>query len=410
MTGENAVPHLSGVFPLDLLEREERPILTDETRAYYRNKTILVTGGGGSVGSAICREIVTCHPRRLVIFDIYENNAYDLCRELCATYDTDVVVEIGSVRDMIRLRQTFRRHKPDVVFHAAAHKHVALMEASPAEAIKNNVMGTRNTVEVSVETEVSSFILVSTDKAVRPTGVMGASKRLCEMIVLSAASDRERFGNTVFSAVRFGNVMGSNGSVVPLFARQIASGGPVTLTDRRVTRYFMTLREAAQLLMTAGAMARSGDLFVLDMGQPVSILSLAEHMIRREGLEPGVDIAIREIGLLPGEKLYEEPLDDTESLRTTAHDLIYVDRSSEHMYSAATVKAAVEDVCHALHSVELLNMSDLEEDMRGRALIIAALQRAVPEYLPADIHGMGAESTAIVSVIKYPDLDEGGSP
>ena len=383
MAGENMSCLLSEALLEDLLERQERPILTEETCAYYYDKDILVTGGGGSVGSAICREMVRCHPHRLIIVDICENNAYDLCRELRAACDTEIIVEIGSVRDIARLRRIFRRYKPAVVFHAAAHKHVPLMESSPEEAIKNNVLGTWNTLTAARETGVASFILVSTDKAVRPSSVMGASKRLCEKIVLSAASGGADFGGMVVSAVRFGNVMGSSGSVVPLFARQIAAGGPVTLTDRRVTRYFMTLREAAQLLMTAGAIAQSGDLLVLNMGQPVSILSLAEHMIRRQGLEPGVDIPIQEIGLLPGEKLHEELLADMTDLFTTAHDLIFVDRSERRACSHTQVESILKELRDALAVAELMAADDPADEEKGRAIIIEALRRAVPEYVPA---------------------------
>ena len=289
---------------------------------YYAGKTVLVTGGGGSIGSELCRQIAHCNPQKLVILDVYENNAYEIQQELLRTWQgkLDLEVVIASVRDRQRLEEIFRRYRPQVVFHAAAHKHVPLMEASAAEAVKNNVLGTRNTADMAEKYGAEKFILISTDKAVNPTNVMGASKRVCEMIVQSRADSA-----TSFAAVRFGNVLGSNGSVIPLFKQQIASGGPITITDKRIIRYFMTIQEASQLVLQAGAMAKRGELFVLDMGKPVRIYDLAVNMIRLSGLRPEVDIPIVEIGLRPGEKLYEELLIQSEKQRKTDNDLIFIE-------------------------------------------------------------------------------------
>lgn len=307
----------------DLLGRDAIQLDSSAVDGLLSGRTVLVTGGGGSIGSELCRQIVKHHPKRLVIFDIYENNAYDIQQELLDQYGKDLPlsVEIGSVRDPRRLELLFDTYKPDVVFHAAAHKHVPLMETSPQEAIRNNVFGTLNTVRAADAHGVKKFILISTDKAVNPTSVMGASKRLCEMVVQSMAGCSQ----TTFAAVRFGNVLGSNGSVVPLFRRQIAAGGPVTVTDKRIIRYFMTIPEAAQLVLEAGAMARQNELFVLDMGRPVKILELAENMIRLSGYEPYRDIEIVEIGLRPGEKLYEELLIASRDLEKTGNGMIFVE-------------------------------------------------------------------------------------
>ena len=290
----------------DLLGREPIHLDPAPVDSFLGGKTVLVTGGGGSIGSELCRQIVKHDPRKLVIVDIYENNAYDIQQELLYQYKgrLDLSVEIASIRDRERLQQLFAHYRPDVVFHAAAHKHVPLMEQSPQEAVRNNVFGTYNLVKTADEYGVSKFIQISTDKAVNPTSVMGASKRLCEMIVQSMKGRSK----TVFAAVRFGNVLGSNGSVVPLFKRQIAAGGPVTVTDKRIIRYFMTIPEAAQLVLQAGAMAKQNELYVLDMGRPVKILDLAENLIRLSGYVPYRDIDIVETGLRPGEKLYEELL------------------------------------------------------------------------------------------------------
>lgn len=307
----------------DLLGRDTIELDISAVESLLSGRTVLVTGGGGSIGSELCRQIVKHHPKRLVIFDIYENNAYDIQQELLYQYGRELPlsVEIGSVRDPRRLELLFDTYKPDVVFHAAAHKHVPLMETSPQEAIRNNVFGTLNTVRAADAHGVKKFILISTDKAVNPTSVMGASKRLCEMVVQSMAGCSQ----TTFAAVRFGNVLGSNGSVVPLFRRQIAGGGPVTVTDKRIIRYFMTIPEAAQLVLEAGAMAKQNELFVLDMGRPVKILELAENMIRLSGYEPYRDIEIVETGLRPGEKLYEELLVSSRDLEKTGNGMIFVE-------------------------------------------------------------------------------------
>ena len=307
----------------DLLGRDTIELDISAVEGLLSGRTVLVTGGGGSIGSELCRQIVKHRPKRLVIFDIYENNAYDIQQELLYQYGRELPlsVEIGSVRDPRRLELLFDTYKPDVVFHAAAHKHVPLMETSPQEAIRNNVFGTLNTVRAADAHGVKKFILISTDKAVNPTSVMGASKRLCEMVVQSMAG----CSATTFAAVRFGNVLGSNGSVVPLFRRQIAAGGPVTVTDKRIIRYFMTIPEAAQLVLEAGAMAKQNELFVLDMGRPVKILELAENMIRLSGYEPYRDIEIVETGLRPGEKLYEELLVASRDLEKTGNGMIFVE-------------------------------------------------------------------------------------
>lgn len=319
--GEVRIEQIREVDIEDLLGRETVKIDLDEVAAYITGKTVLVTGGGGSIGSELCRQAAAQRPKRLIIFDIYENNAYDIQMELRRTHPKlDLVVLIGSVRDRERVMQVFDRYRPDLVCHAAAHKHVPLMETSPFEAIKNNVFGTYNVAQAADRFGTQRFILISTDKAVNPTNVMGASKRLCEMIV-QMINDRSA---TEYVAVRFGNVLGSAGSVIPLFRKQIRSGGPVTVTDKRVIRYFMTIPEAVQLIFQAGAYARGGEIFVLDMGEPVCIDDLARNMIRLSGFEPDVDIPIEYTGLRPGEKLYEELLLSGEGMQKTKNDLIYI--------------------------------------------------------------------------------------
>ncbi|MBR1684922.1 MAG: polysaccharide biosynthesis protein [Clostridia bacterium] len=315
--------HLHDFAIEDLLMRQTTSFLDDRTKDWYKDKNVLITGGGGSIGSELARQIARCAPKRLVILDVYENGAYDIQQELRMRYgdSLNLRVEIASVCDRDKIWKIFREHTPDIVLHAAAHKHVPLMERNVCEAVSNNVFGTLNVVEACEALGVKRFIMVSTDKAVNPTNVMGATKRMCEMIVQSRDGK-----STSFSATRFGNVLGSNGSVIPLFKRQIARGGPVTITDKRIIRYFMTIPEASQLVMTSGAMAKNGELYVLDMGKPVKIMDLAENMIRLSGLEPGKDIEIVETGLRPGEKLYEELLIKTEELDRTENNLIFVER------------------------------------------------------------------------------------
>ena len=343
----------------DLLGREPVRLDPAPVDAYLEGKVVMVTGGGGSIGSELCRQIAKHRPKRLVIVDIYENNAYDIQQELLYIYKDklDLAVEIASIRDAERLRQLFAHYRPDVVFHAAAHKHVPLMEQSPQEAVRNNVFGTLNLVRAADEYGVGKFIQISTDKAVNPTSVMGATKRLCEMI-LQSMKGRSK---TTFAAVRFGNVLGSNGSVVPLFKRQIAAGGPVTVTDKRIIRYFMTIPEAAQLVLQAGAMAKQNELYVLDMGQPVKILDLAENLIRLSGYVPYRDIQIVETGLRPGEKLYEELLVASRDIEKTENDQIFVERQpgitpEELKGKLAVLAAALEKndpsvIRDALHQV-----------------------------------------------------------
>ena len=340
----------------DLLQRNTREVGTKTIQDFYAGKTVLVTGGGGSIGSELCRQIVRCNPRKLIIFDAHENNAYDIQQELLRSYGSnlDLAVEIGTVRDPERLDQLFDTYRPDVVFHAAAHKHVPLMEHCGADAVSNNCLGTYNTANAAEKYGVSKFILISSDKAVNPTNIMGATKRVCEMIIQSRTDSK-----TCFSAVRFGNVLGSNGSVIPLFKKQIASGGPVTITDKRIIRYFMTIPEASQLVLHAGAMANRGELFVLDMGKPVKIYDLAVNMILLSGLTPGQDIEIQEVGLRPGEKLYEELLMKPDQLDKTANDLIFIERNppmsrAEVEYKLRVLRDAIAvrgDMRSALSSV-----------------------------------------------------------
>lgn len=306
----------------DLLYRSTVNVIDEKTAAWYRGKNVLITGGGGSIGSELARQIAKIGPSRLTLLDNYENGVYDIQQELKTRYsELNLRVEIVNICDREGVERVLSINTPDIVLHAAAHKHVPLMERNVMEAVKNNVFGTLNVVEVCEKYGVKRFIMISTDKAVNPTNVMGATKRMCEMIVQSRKGDK-----TSFSATRFGNVLGSNGSVIPLFRRQIANGGPVTVTDKRITRFFMTIPEASQLVMTSGAMAKNGELYVLDMGKPVKIYDLAEEMIRLSGLEPHKDIEIVETGLRPGEKLYEELLIKTEEMDKTENDLIFIER------------------------------------------------------------------------------------
>ena len=324
--GDVSLEKMRDVDVLDLLGRDSVKVDLSEISAYIKGKTVLVTGGGGSIGSELCRQIAKNDPARLIIFDIYENNAYDIQQELVRAHpDLNLTTLIGSVRDRDRVDMVFATYRPQLVFHAAAHKHVPLMEYSPNEAVKNNVFGTLNVASAADRFHAEKFVLISTDKAVNPTNIMGATKRICEMIVQSMSARSE----TVFVAVRFGNVLGSNGSVIPLFKKQIAEGGPVTVTHRDIIRYFMTIPEAVSLVLQAGALAREGEIFVLDMGEPVRIDDLARKMIRLSGFEPDVDIEIKYTGLRPGEKLYEEMLMKEEGLRTTENELIHIGRPLE---------------------------------------------------------------------------------
>lgn len=351
----------------DLLFRKPMRINNAATRSYYSGKTVLVTGGGGSIGSELCRQIAKCAPKKLVILDIYENNAYEIQQELIRKYGAklDLAVEIASVRDRDRLDAIFAAYTPDIVFHAAAHKHVPLMEHSGCEAIKNNVMGTFNTADMAEKYGVEKFILISTDKAVNPTNIMGASKRMCEMVIQCRTDSK-----TLFMAVRFGNVLGSNGSVIPLFREQIKQGGPVTITDKRIIRYFMTIPEASQLVMQAGFMAKDGELFVLDMGKPVKIYDLAYNMIRLSGFTPDEDIKIEEIGLRPGEKLYEELLIKTEHLEKTDNKKIFIERDTP------LTREQVRD--------KLILLRDAVDAAKGEIaspLIKEAMKKAVPTFV-----------------------------
>lgn len=327
VNGEVSVSKLRNVEITDLLGRKQIHVNNEEIFKAIRGRVVLVTGGGGSIGSELCRQIARAKPERLIIFDIYENNAYDIQQELKRTYpDLNLSTLIGSVRNTNRLKWVMDTYHPDVVYHAAAHKHVPLMEESPNEAIKNNVIGTWNTATAAARVGVKKFVLISTDKAVNPTNIMGASKRLCEMVVQMM---NRQCKNTDFVAVRFGNVLGSNGSVIPLFKKQIAAGGPVTVTDKNIIRYFMTIPEAVSLVLQASYYAKGGEIFVLDMGEPVRIDDMARNLIRLSGYTPDVDIMVEYTGLRPGEKLYEELLMDEEGLQSTENELIHIGKPIE---------------------------------------------------------------------------------
>ena len=326
INGDVSVAKLKEVEIEDLLGREPIEINTEEVLGYVSGKVVLVTGGGGSIGSELCRQIAAHNPKQLIILDIYENNAYDIQQELIRKYPKlNLVVLIASVRNNKRINTIFETYRPNIVYHAAAHKHVPLMETSPNEAIKNNVMGTYKTALAADRYGAEKFVLISTDKAVNPTNVMGASKRICEMVIQMMNQKSQ----TNFVAVRFGNVLGSNGSVIPLFKKQIAEGGPVTVTDPDIIRYFMTIPEAVSLVLQAGAYARGGEIFVLDMGEPVKILDLATNLIKLSGYKPYEDIEIRFTGLRPGEKMYEELLMDEEGLKKTANKMIFIGKPIE---------------------------------------------------------------------------------
>ena len=364
--GEVSIQAIRDIDIEDLLERDVVKVDMGGLSDLIRGRTVMVTGGGGSIGSELCRQVAGYEPKELVIFDIYENNAYAIERELCTDYpDLIMHVLIGSVRDEARVNRIMEQYRPAMVFHAAAHKHVPLMETSPLEAVKNNVFGTLNTARAADRCGVEHFVLISTDKAVNPTNVMGASKRICEMIVQSMAS----VSKTCFAAVRFGNVLGSNGSVIPLFREQIKKGGPVTVTHPEITRYFMTIPEAVSLVLQAGAFAKGGEIFVLDMGSPVKIDDLARNMIRLSGFEPDVDINVVYSGLRPGEKLYEELLMGEEGLTKTSNDLIYIGH-----------KIDFDD--HLLYD-ELNTMRQLQEGQEE--LLRKHIKSLVPTYvLPAE--------------------------
>ena len=360
---ENLTQNVRNVKIDDLLGRERVVFNNQEVFGFLQDKVIMVTGGGGSIGSELCRQIAKRGPKRLIVVDIYENNAYDLQQELKMEYGNklDLKVEIASVRDREKVRELVGYYRPQIIFHAAAHKHVPLMEECPEEAVKNNVFGTYNVVHAADEFGVDKFVLISTDKAVNPTNVMGATKRFCEMILQSMKGR----SHTEYAAVRFGNVLGSNGSVIPLFRRQIEAGGPVTITDKRIIRYFMTIPEAAQLVLEAGAMAGSSEVFVLDMGQPVKILDLAENLIKLSGYVPYVDIDIVETGLRPGEKLYEELLMKSDGLMKTTSSIIFIERQQEISQEEMDEKL---DILHkALQA-------------GGRENIRLAMKQVVPTY------------------------------
>ena len=365
VNGEVSVSKLRPVSIEDLLGREEIQVNLDEIMGYVSNKIVMVTGGGGSIGSELCRQIASHNPKQLIIFDIYENNAYDIQQELIRNNpDLNLVVLIGSVRDENRLEDIFCKYRPDIVYHAAAHKHVPLMEKSPNEAIKNNVLGTYKLVKMADRWGVKKFVQISTDKAVNPTNIMGASKRICEMIVQTF----NKQSDTDYVAVRFGNVLGSNGSVIPLFKKQIAEGGPVTVTHPDIIRYFMTIPEAVSLVLQAGAYAKGGEIFVLDMGEPVKILDLAKNMIRLSGLTLGRDIEIEFTGLRPGEKLYEELLMDEEGMTDTPNRLIHIGHP---------IDVNETQLLHALDVLEEAAENETD-DMR---LIVESI---VPTYHPKE--------------------------
>ena len=353
VNGEVSVSKLRQVDPQDLLGRDPIQVNLEEIFGYIHGKTVLVTGGGGSIGSELCRQIAGAEPEMLIIFDIYENNAYDIQQELRRNFpELNLEVLIGSVRNTSRVDWVVGHYRPDLIFHAAAHKHVPLMEDSPNEAIKNNVFGTYKVASAAAKYGVRRFVLISTDKAVNPTNIMGASKRLCEMVIQMM----DRRSKTEFVAVRFGNVLGSNGSVIPLFKKQIAAGGPVTVTHPDIIRYFMTIPEAVSLVLQAGYYAKGGEIFILDMGEPVKIDTMARNMIRLSGYEPDVDIKVVYTGLRPGEKLYEELLMKEEGLQETANRLIHIGKPIEMDDEKF---AAQLDCLKAACQAETENMKDI---------------------------------------------------
>ncbi|MEG1254715.1 nucleoside-diphosphate sugar epimerase/dehydratase [Clostridium sp.] len=356
------VNHMRDVNIDDLLGRDSIKLKSEHIDRYIKGKTILVTGGGGSIGSEIIRQIAKFEPKKILILDIYENNAYDLEMEFnrnCPDVNKQVI--IASVRDLVRIEQVFNEHKPDVVFHAAAHKHVPLMEGNVGDAVKNNILGTYNVAKCCDKYSVDKFVLISTDKAVNPTNVMGATKRFCELII-QAFNENSK---TDYVAVRFGNVLGSNGSVIPLFKKQIEKGGPVTITHPEITRFFMTIPEAAQLVIQAGGLAEGGEIFVLDMGKPVKMVDLARDLITLSGYKPDVDIKIEYVGLRPGEKLYEELLMDEVALTSTEHNKIFVEKPKD---------ATMEFIQEAIEKFRNVDNMSKEE-------IIKLIQEKVPTYI-----------------------------
>ena len=378
--GKVTIDNLKPVDVKDLLGRDQTEVDLEQIKGYITGKVVLVTGGGGSIGSELCRQIITFKPAQLIILDNYENNAYEIEQELKRKYPhRDILALIANIREKGKMDQVFSKYKPQIVFHAAAHKHVPLMETSPNEAVKNNVFGTLNVARCADEYEVETFVQISTDKAVNPTNIMGATKRICEMIIQTIGRHSK---NTKFVAVRFGNVLGSNGSVIPLFRSQIAKGGPITLTDKRIIRYFMTIPEAAQLVIQAGAMAQRGELFVLDMGKPIKIYDLAVNMIKLSGLVPEEDIKIEEIGLRPGEKLFEELLIKTETLEKTDNDMIFVETDTPFSREEVDAKISV-----------LLEAVNLSKTAVGSKLVVDAMKRVVPTYHdPSEVNKNAAKA------------------
>ncbi len=386
-TTKPLLQHVREVRLEDLLGRDSVSFENDGAYDFLADKVVLVTGGGGSIGSELCRQIAAHNPRKLIVVDIYENNAYDIQQELRYEYGNtlDLHVEIASVRDEHKIERLFEKYHPQIVFHAAAHKHVPLMENCPEEAIRNNVFGTYIVAKTADAYKAERFILISTDKAVNPTNVMGASKRLCEMVVQGIGSSSQ----TKYAAVRFGNVLGSNGSVVPLFRRQIAHGGPVTITDKRVIRYFMTIPEAAGLVLQAGSMAQDSEIFVLDMGAPVSILELAENLIRLSGFTPYVDIQIQEVGLRPGEKLYEELLMRSEDLTSTENHKIFI----EQRHNPITLP----QLTAVLKTLEEALKTDSTEQ------IITTMKQVVPTYKsPEDVNSKAVADLNYSAAVQTP--------
>ena len=374
VNGEVNVSQLRKVDVEDLLGREPIEVDIDSILESLTGKIVLVTGGGGSIGSELCRQIAKHNPKMLIIFEIYENSAYDIQQELAESFpELSLKVLIGSVRNTQRVKDVFQTYRPDIVYHAAAHKHVPLMEVSPNEAIKNNVMGTWKLAQAAVDTGVKKFVMISTDKAVNPTNIMGATKRICEMIVQSY----NHRGNTVFVAVRFGNVLGSNGSVIPLFRKQIASGGPVTVTDPRIIRYFMTIPEAVSLVLQAGAYARGGEIFILDMGEPVKILDLAKNLIRLSGYVPGEDIEIKFTGLRPGEKLYEEMLMKEEGMQETPNKLIHIGKPIEFNE---------DEFYDKLHALDIASRSEKLDVHRWVRELVPTYKYTPGTYIPGETH------------------------